>query len=487
MGADIANLRAMIQQQVPSRASQISIEIGEWALDWGGNLQANTNLNAVWSADVLGNILASGGYSMFYGTKGNALEWGSGYQTNQDTGQQVYENLDDPHAPYHGYGIFTGEGLFPGFGTSLATATTTLPNVDVFASDGRKNIVVVNKDPSATQTGTFSLGNVSSGMVDVWQKSPSVSFQDPPVHLGSFTFSGGAFSYALPALSATTFVVYPGATSIPTAPTAPLPSGCPSGVNHLASGQPWAVAAMTATVNGQSCPGYWVVTRSGGVTSIGAAQWLGDMSGHGLNAPMIGIAATPAGSGYYLLGGDGGIFAFGNAHFFGSTGSIRLNAPVVGMAVTPNGGGYWLAGSDGGIFTFGNAPFYGSMGGTRLNKPVVGVSADSRTGGYWLVASDGGVFAFDAPFFGSSGGQRLNQPVVGMTPQLDGGGYRLVAGDGGVFDFGDAAYYGSLPGRGVQNPQVTTMAASLDGNGYYVINSAGTIWAFGDAPYLGNA
>jgi hypothetical protein len=74
-----------------------------------------------------------------------------------------------------------------------------------------------------------------------------------------------------------------------------------------------------------------------------------------------------------------------------------------------------------------------------------------------------------------------------MTPQPDGAGYRIVAGDGGVFDFGDAAYYGSLPGEGVQNPQVTTMAGSVDGNGYYLINSSGNVWAFGDAPFLGNA
>ena len=63
----------------------------------------------------------------------------------------------------------------------------------------------------------------------------------------------------------------------------------------------------------------------------------------------------------------------------------------------------------------------------------------------------------------------------------------MVAGDGGVFDFGDATYFGSLPGEGVQNPNVTTMASSVDGNGYYLINASGTVWAFGDAPFLGNA
>jgi hypothetical protein len=214
-GSDVAKLRALIQQLVPSRASQIAVEVGEWAMNWGGNLQANTNLNSVWSADVLGNIVANGGYSMFYGTKGNAIEWAAGYTTDQDTGQQVYLNLDDPHASYHGYGMFTGEGLFPGFGISLATSTTTLPNVDVFASDNPKDVVVVNKDPALSQAAVVSVGSVSSGTVDVWQRNPNVSFYSPPVHLGSFAFSGGSFPYSLPPLSVTTFVITPGATGNP--------------------------------------------------------------------------------------------------------------------------------------------------------------------------------------------------------------------------------------------------------------------------------
>ena len=267
----------------------------------------------------------------------------------------------------------------------------------------------------------------------------------------------------------------------------PTAAGCPTGMTHFATGEPWAVAAMTTTVNGRVCAGYWVVTRTGGVSAIGAAHWLGDMSSHSLNAPMVGIAATPDGNGYVLLGADGGIFTFGDARFYGSTGGMRLNRPVVGMSMTSTGSGYWLVASDGGIFTFGDAHFYGSTGSIVLNKPVVGMAATATSTGYWLVASDGGIFTFNAPFFGSMGGQHLNQPVVGMSPQPDGRGYRMVASDGGVFDFGDAAFYGSLPGQGVQNPQVTTMATSVDGNGYYLINGAGTVWAFGDAPYLGNA
>ena len=84
------------------------------------------------------------------------------------------------------------------------------------------------------------------------------------------------------------------------------------------------------------------------------------MGGQQLNAPVVGIAATPDGQGYWLTAGDGGVFTFGNAGFFGSMGGQPLNRPVVGITATPDGQGYWLAAADGGVFTFGNAGFYGS-------------------------------------------------------------------------------------------------------------------------------
>ena len=55
--------------------------------------------------------------------------------------------------------------------------------------------------------------------------------------------------------------------------------------------------------------------------------------------------------------------------------------------------------------------------------------------GYWQVASDGGVFSYgDARFFGSVpglGSKILN--IIGMVRTPDGGGYWLVGSDGGVF------------------------------------------------------
>ena len=223
--------------------------------------------------------------------------------------------------------------------------------------------------------------------------------------------------------------------------------------------------------------GGWIVGSNGGVSTTGGAPCLGSLAGQTLNAPIVGIAATPDGKGYWLLASDGGVFAFGDATFYGSMGGKPLNKPIVGIAATPDGKGYWLVASDGGIFTFGDATFYGSMGGKPLNKPIVGMAADPTTGGYWEVASDGGIFSFNAPFFGSMGGKYLAKPIVGMDALGNGQGYRFVASDGGVFDFGAAGFLGSMGGQSLPAP-VVGMAAAPDGKGYWLLGGSGAVYSY---------
>ncbi len=84
----------------------------------------------------------------------------------------------------------------------------------------------------------------------------------------------------------------------------------------------------------------------------------------GLRAYVEQMTFPPASSqGTVLAARDGGVFAYGTAPFEGSMGGRHLNAPIVGVAATPDGQGYWLVASDGGVFAFGDARFEGSMGG----------------------------------------------------------------------------------------------------------------------------
>ncbi len=243
------------------------------------------------------------------------------------------------------------------------------------------------------------------------------------------------------------------------------------------------IVGMAASPGGR---GYWLVASDGGIFSFGDAPFYGSQGGSHLNKPIVGMAASPGGRGYWLVASDGGIFSFGDAPFYGSEGGSRLNAPIVGMAASPSGHGYWLAASDGGTFSFGDALFYGSEGGSRLNAPIVGMAAGPSGRGYWLVASDGGIFSFgDAPFYGSEGGSRLNAPIVGMAASPSGHGYWLAASDGGTFSFGDALFYGSEGGSRLNAP-IVGMAAGPSGRGYWLVASDGGIFSFGDAQFYGS-
>jgi hypothetical protein len=128
-----------------------------------------------------------------------------------------------------------------------------------------------------------------------------------------------------------------------------------------------------------------------------------------------------------------------------------------------------------------------------LQRPVVGITPTVDHGGYWLVASDGGIFTFgDAAFYGSIPGlgfapagssspKRLNAPIVGIVPSADGGGYLMVASDGGVFTFGDANFEGSCPSIGGCSGAAVAVMPDASGNGYWLVTATGHVYAFGDA------
>jgi len=228
-GDSITNLRSLIQHIVPARASHIGIEVGEWELNWGGTAQNNTNFHAVWAASALGHILSAGGWSLFFADKGNAI-YSYQHTVVDPHGHVVNIRAGDTNPAYHGIGMFTGEGLFRGFGDTMVHTHTTLPNVEVYASDNPKNIVALNKDPSITQTTTVHLKGVTSGAIDVWRKDESVLFPNPPIKRGTLPLENGTFTSQLPPFSVTAFVLHTASQASPTPspPAAAAPSPTPS-------------------------------------------------------------------------------------------------------------------------------------------------------------------------------------------------------------------------------------------------------------------
>ncbi|WP_425433610.1 GDSL-type esterase/lipase family protein [Kineococcus rhizosphaerae] len=108
--------------------------------------------------------------------------------------------------------------------------------------------------------------------------------------------------------------------------------------------------------------------------------------------------------------------------------------------------------------------------------------------GYWQVASDGGVFTYgDAQFYGSVPGIPLHLTnIMGMARTPSGKGYWVVGSDGGVFSFGDAGFYGSLPGIGVHVGNIVDMVPTKTGRGYWLVGSDGGVFSFGDAQFFGS-
>ncbi len=267
--------------------------------------------------------------------------------------------------------------------------------------------------------------------------------------------------------------------------------------------------------------GYWMAGADGGVFSFGSAPFEGSVPGSVLGAPVVGIAPTPDGGGYWIAAANGKVVGEGDATVYGTIKAKKLDSPIVGIASTQDGGGYWLVASDGGVFSFGDARFYGSVPevlapGRHVRAPVVGVAPTPDGGGYWLVGSDGGVFSFgDAKFFGSvpgalKPGQHLGASIVGIaaspgafdqeTGAFSGDGYWLVGSDGGVFSFGNAKFFGSVPGAlrpgahlsalvvGIAvSPGVLDLQTSdFDSDGYWLVGADGGVFAFGRSPYRGS-
>ena len=116
------------------------------------------------------------------------------------------------------------------------------------------------------------------------------------------------------------------------------------------------------------------------------------------------------------------MLSFGDAGFYGSMGATHLNAPIVGMAATPSGNGYWLVAADGGIFTFGDAPFEGAGSGGGLGAPVTGMVGTPDGKGYWMVEGaslSGKVVTLDP---GHNGGN-ASAPTVVDQAVWNGTGY----------------------------------------------------------------
>jgi hypothetical protein len=203
MSSDLSSLRSLINSTVPSRAASIAIHVGEWNIAWDTEPVQFTGFAAMWDADLLGRILAGGADSMAFGTKSGGL--GVLYDPGTGTPQPGYSN-DSPMPLYEAIGMFTGEGLFPGFGTTMVKAVSSIAGVDVFASGSPDDIVVVNTNSAAHNT-VLHVNSTAPLTAAGWQLSQPGQAASAPVSIGKAASDNGSFDLALPARSVTTLAV----------------------------------------------------------------------------------------------------------------------------------------------------------------------------------------------------------------------------------------------------------------------------------------
>lgn len=104
------------------------------------------------------------------------------------------------------------------------------------------------------------------------------------------------------------------------------------------------------------------------------------------------------GGGIIVARPDGAVDCYDGAQFWGSMFGKRMNAPIVGIAATPTGKGYWLLGEDGGVFALGDARWNGPLLtyykqwniGLGTQSPLIGIRRGSTNGDYTIVADNPG-------------------------------------------------------------------------------------------------
>jgi hypothetical protein len=150
--------------------------------------------------------------------------------------------------------------------------------------------------------------------------------------------------------------------------------------------------------------------------------------------------------------------------------------------------GYWLATSNGQVYGSGAAQSLGGATTSAATGPVVGIAATLTAQGYWVVTANGTVSTFgDARYYGDLPGLGKHvSDIVAIAPTSDAKGYYLVGADGGFFTFGDATFHGSLPGIHLRVKDIVGMVATPGGAGYLLVGSDGGVFSFGGSRFYGS-
>lgn len=180
-----------------SRASKIhpALEEFNWAPYYSGNTEFYDWHNTVFIASVIGNSLTGGAHAYMYADSNGPLGLmndGSG-QNNQPG------SLYTKFPAYWGLGMWTGmNGEFKRFGNNLVKTTSSVANVEIYATDNGK-ILAINKDGTNSANVTIGLGGLTSGSYNVWQTNESQPLSSPTEVTSNAAYANSEISITLPA------------------------------------------------------------------------------------------------------------------------------------------------------------------------------------------------------------------------------------------------------------------------------------------------
>jgi hypothetical protein len=185
-------------QNFGARAGQIqsSLEEFNWSPFYSGNAEFYNWTNTVFNASVIGQSLSGGARAFHYSDSNGPLGL-----MNDGSGQNgQVGNLYTRFPAYWGVGMWTGmNGTFRRFGNNLVATTSSVANVEVYATDNGK-IIAINKDGNADKPVTIGLGGRNAnGTYTIWQTSKNAPLNNPSKVTDNANYTGATITVTLPA------------------------------------------------------------------------------------------------------------------------------------------------------------------------------------------------------------------------------------------------------------------------------------------------
>lgn len=184
-------------QNFGTRAGYVSPALEEfnWAPYYSNNTEFFDWHNTVFFASVIGHSLSAGAHAYQYADSNGALGL-----MNDGTSQANQPGTFMTKFPdYWGIAMWTGlNGTFRRFGNNMVQSSSSVANVEVYATDNNK-IVVVNKD-TVDHPITIGVGGVNaSGQYDAWQTNKNLPLAAPTRILLKAAYAKNTISMNLPA------------------------------------------------------------------------------------------------------------------------------------------------------------------------------------------------------------------------------------------------------------------------------------------------